>query len=210
MYEDKVGQLCSDYAAIAHIGQLRKDKITPYISHPGRVAVFTSSIGKLDFVSICASWLHDVMEDCAVGMFGDENYPFVIKNHTTRYRDVRLFLLDNPDINKTDGKKILELTLELTMSQDKSVPKKIRKEKYIDDISKGSVPAAIIKYCDRIDNLTTCHIFTPDGFKWYIKDTQMLIDKLSAKVKAVNYSVHLHLECKFESVKETYNKMYGK
>lgn len=208
--DDKIVQLCSDYAAIAHMKQLRKDGVTPYISHPGRVAYFTSYLGDLEFWPVCASWLHDTPEDVAVGKFGDKDYPFIIQNHIGRYKDIRLFLLDNPEIKKEDGQKILDLTMELCMSQDPSVPKKVRKVQYLDDIAKGSVDAAIIKYCDRIDNLTTCHIFSQNGFKWYLEDTQMLMDKLSPKVKAVNSLLHLHLERKLKDVTKTYLRMYDK
>lgn len=209
MYEDTVVQLCSSYAAIAHINQFRKDGKTPYIPHPGRVACSTATNGRLGFIGVCASWLHDTPEDCAVGKHGDKDYPFIIENHTDRYKDIRLFLLDNPAIDKADGQKILQLTMELCMSQDKSIPKNTRKKQYIDDIAKGSIDAAIIKYCDRIDNLTTCHIFSKGGFKYYLEDTQMLMDKLSPKVKAVNSLIHLELERKLEEVKKTYQKMYG-
>lgn len=209
MYEDRVIQLCSDYAAIAHKFQLRKDGKTPYISHPGRVALFAATYGRMYFISICAAWLHDVMEDVAVGPFGCKGYPFMIQNHTDRYRDIRLFLLDNPDIKPADGKEILRLVTILTMSQDKSIPKKTRKRQYIDNIAKESVDASVLKYCDRLDNLTTCHIFTKNGFAWYLEDTQMIIDKLGPKVKAVNPITHLELERKLDEVKKTYEKMYG-
>lgn len=206
MYEDKVILLCSNYAAIAHSKQLRKDKQTPYIAHPGRVAYNAIKYGSLGYIGVCAAWLHDVMEDCAV-----EGSEFVIQNHIHNlYRDIRLFLLDNPDIDKVDGKKILELTIELTMSQDKRVSKRIRKVQYIDNIANGSLDAAILKYCDRIDNLTTCHIFSKGGFFAYIEDTQMILDKLGDKVKCVNHLIHLHLERKLEEAKQTYKQMYEK
>jgi len=208
MYEDMVITLCSDYAAIAHQGQFRKDRITPYISHPGRVAGFVYYLGNLNFLSVCAAWLHDVMEDCAKGQVGDDDYPFIIKNHETRDKDIRLFLLDNPNINKADGQIILELVRILTMSQDKSIPKRERKEKYIESISQEGVESSILKYCDRLDNLTTVHYFSQGGFKWYIVDTQMIIDKLSEKVKAVNSNIHIQLERKLEAIKETYKKIY--
>lgn len=208
MYEDTVIQLCSSYAAIAHIKQFRKDGKTPYIPHPGRVACNAATIGKLDFIGVCSSWLHDTPEDCAVGKHGDKDYPFIIENHTDRYKDMRLFLLDNPKIKKTDGQKILQLTMELCMSQDRSVRKNDRKAQYIIDIANGSLDASIIKYCDRIDNLTTCHIFSKGGMKHYIIDTQMILDKLGYKVKAVNSLLHLHLERKLHEVNKTYLRMY--
>ena len=208
MYEDTVIQLCSNYAAIAHMKQLRKDGKTPYISHPGRVACSAAAIGRLGFIGVCGAWLHDTPEDCAVGKHGDKDYPFIIENHTDRYKDMRLFLLDNPEIKKADGQKILQLTMELCMSQDSSIPKNTRKKQYIDAIAIGSLDAAIIKYCDRLDNLTTCHIFSKGGFNHYIEDTQRLMDKLSPKAKAVNSLLHIELERKLEEVKSTYKKMY--
>ena len=207
-YEDSVIQLCSDYAALSHVDQFRKDKITPYFSHPARVALYASSRGKLNFLGIAAAFLHDVLEDCAKGKVGDKNYPFIIKNHKDRHKDIRLFLLDNPLIKREDGKRILELTVALTMSQDKSISKKERKEVYLNALSSGDIDACIIKYCDRIDNLTTVHHFSQGGFKWYISDTEILINKLSDKVKCVNYSIHLDLERKLEEVKKTYQKLY--
>jgi (p)ppGpp synthase/HD superfamily hydrolase len=210
MYEDTVVQLCSGYAAIAHMKQLRKDKKTPYIPHPGRVSCFTATIGKLDFIGVSAAWLHDTPEDCAVGKHGDKNYPFIIQNHTDRYKNMKLFLLDNPNIDMEDGQKIFDLTMELCMSQDRSVPKNDRKVQYIKDIENGSVEASIIKYCDRIDNLTTCHIFSQGGMRYYIEDTKMILNRLGPKVKAVNSLLHLYLERKLDEVKKTYKKMYDK
>ncbi len=78
-YEDRVIQLCSNYAALAHKYQLRKDEKTPYIAHPGRVSYFTAVLGKLGFIEVCAAWLHDTPEDVAVGPFGVGDYPFIIQ-----------------------------------------------------------------------------------------------------------------------------------
>ena len=120
--DDKLLQLCSDYAGIAHLGQLRKDGVTPYITHPGRVAYFAYTLGSLDTFSVCAAWLHDVMEDCCVVKPGDRDYPYLIRNHEGVYKDIRTFLLSNYEIKKEEGKKILELAEAMTMSKDNSVP----------------------------------------------------------------------------------------
>ena len=96
------------------------------------------------------------------------------------------------------------------MSQDKSVPKNDRKTQYIKDIANGSIDASIIKYCDRLDNLTTCHIFSQGGMKYYIWDTQMILDELGPKVKMVNSLIHLELERKLLEVTKIYLRMYDK
>lgn len=50
------------FAADAHDGQLRADKITPYITHPLEVA-HSLALLYLDADTICAALLHDVPED---------------------------------------------------------------------------------------------------------------------------------------------------
>ena len=54
----------ADHASRAHKGQLRKDRKTPYITHPARVAAL---VGMFDgsHVAIISAWLHDVYEDCS-------------------------------------------------------------------------------------------------------------------------------------------------
>ena len=68
IYQMKVIQLCSDYAAIAHNGQFRKDKKTPYITHPARVANLFENQYSYRYQYVAAAWLHDVMEDCSLIM----------------------------------------------------------------------------------------------------------------------------------------------
>lgn len=52
------------YAARAHRHQLRKDKKTPYIAHPFRVALIVRDIfGCDDQTALCAAILHDTIED---------------------------------------------------------------------------------------------------------------------------------------------------
>lgn len=52
-----------DYAAALHEGQFRQSG-EPYISHPLAVAYIVAGLG-LDTDSICASLLHDTVEDCS-------------------------------------------------------------------------------------------------------------------------------------------------
>tara|TARA_R110002072_G_scaffold42064_10_gene117948 strand:+ start:92424 stop:92963 length:540 start_codon:yes stop_codon:yes gene_type:complete len=60
-------QQAASFAARAHNHQLRKDKKTPYIAHPFRVAMVVSHVFKCDDeVAICAAILHDTIEDTRV------------------------------------------------------------------------------------------------------------------------------------------------
>ena len=61
-YDMEKIQRAYEYAAFLHEGQFRKSG-EPYISHPLCVAEVVSDL-KLDTDSICASLLHDVLEDC--------------------------------------------------------------------------------------------------------------------------------------------------
>src|SRR5712692_6233497 len=53
-----------EYAAAAHTGQLR-DSGVPYIDHPLQVAKTLADL-ELDTATICASLLHDIVEDTSV------------------------------------------------------------------------------------------------------------------------------------------------
>lgn len=54
----------ADHASQAHRGQFRKDRRTPYITHPARVAGLIGSFNG-SHIAIIAAWLHDVYEDCS-------------------------------------------------------------------------------------------------------------------------------------------------
>lgn len=51
---------CRDIAIMAHAGQTRRDKITPYIEHCFAVAKRVAHLGNK---YICVALLHDVLED---------------------------------------------------------------------------------------------------------------------------------------------------
>lgn len=51
------------FAIAAHAGQVRKYTGLDYWVHPAQVAVMCNTVG-LESRTICAAWLHDVVEDC--------------------------------------------------------------------------------------------------------------------------------------------------
>jgi len=217
-YENQVIQICSDYAGVAHIGQLRKDGRTPYITHPGRVASLTATFLKGHpklYIYVSAAWLHDVMEDCSEIIDGE--YSYQINNHLFGNIDISVFLQDHDIISPFDGKEILEIAELLTMSQDKSIPKRDRKKAYYEDIRAGDPAATVIKYCDRIDNLITASIFSQNGFKWYLRDTENMMDTLKHikdlsrftpfMLDAHRLSLNM-LRSELEEVKKLYKEMY--
>lgn len=57
-----IAELAEAIARRAHAGQFRRDGVTPYITHPERVASKLTGQPEAEAVA----WLHDVLEDTAV------------------------------------------------------------------------------------------------------------------------------------------------
>ena len=112
------------FATNKHLKQKRKDKITPYISHPLGVALILSTISKDEDIVI-AGVLHDVVED----------------TDTTP-----------KEIEKLFGIKVAKLVLECS-EKDRSLSWKERKDQVLDKIKTISDAAALIKSADVLHNL---------------------------------------------------------
>lgn len=56
-----------EFAQRAHAGSYRADGVTPYFYHPQAVALWVAFAGG-DEVALSVALLHDVVEDCAVGV----------------------------------------------------------------------------------------------------------------------------------------------
>jgi len=115
-----------DFAADKHRSQRRKDKArTPYINHPLTVTrVLANEGGVKDAEILAAAILHDTLED----------------TETT---------LD--ELQREFGVRIAALVAEVT--DDKSLPKPLRKQLQIDHAPYKSRGAAVIKVADKICNL---------------------------------------------------------
>ena len=118
------------YAAKSHEGQTRKDGVTPYIVHPGRVAAAATlhPLGTPEMVA--AAWLHDTLEDTPA----------------TYSELLDLF-----------GSRVADLVRELTNQFDKHQhPDKNRRERKALEIARlaGVGPEAkLLKLLDRLDNI---------------------------------------------------------
>lgn len=98
-------QKAISYAEKMHEGQTRKDKVTPYIVHPIRVASLLRSAGVNDDYLLAAAVLHDVIEDCKVtpAMLKDINFSeetidivhIVSKRKSQGVEDYYLLIKDN-------------------------------------------------------------------------------------------------------------------
>jgi len=117
-------QLAASYAARAHEHQYRKDKKTPYIAHPMRVAMVVMHVFKCDDeIAICTAILHDTIEDTPT---------------------------DFDAIEKRFGIEIADCVATLTKNMLLREPK--READYDKRLAKGSWQARLVKLADVYDN----------------------------------------------------------
>ncbi|XP_075154418.1 metazoan SpoT homolog-1 isoform X2 [Haematobia irritans] len=128
---------CLQFAAFKHRNQRRKDITeTPYINHPINVAVILSTEANIsDVVVIMAALLHDTVED----------------TDTTFEEIENLF-----------GSDVSSIVREVT--DDKSLPKEVRKQKQIEHAFNSSTKAKLVKLADKLDNLRDLQNNLPTGW----------------------------------------------
>ena len=117
-------QKAAALAAKAHAGQVRKDGVTPYISHPFRVAMTVRHVfGEDDVTAITAALLHDTIEDCAV---------------------------DYDEIADDFGTEVADVVAALT--KDMRLPDDLREPEYDKVLAASSWQAKLVKLADVYDN----------------------------------------------------------
>lgn len=124
------------YSTEKHQFQTRKNSLkTPYIGHPVRVANRLVDAGIKDQNVIVAALLHDTVEDT----------------------DATL-----KEIEDIFGREVAKIVDEVT--DDKSLPKHVRKQLQIEHASHISYEAKLVKLADKLDNLQDLLTLTPDGW----------------------------------------------
>ncbi len=122
--EPKLWQLAASYAARAHNHQYRKDKKTPFVAHPFRVAMVLRDIfGCDDEVAIATALLHDTIEDTRT---------------------------DFDDIHKRFGRDVAECVA--IMTKNMLLIEEEREKDYDNRLAKGPWQARIVKLADVYDN----------------------------------------------------------
>jgi (p)ppGpp synthase/HD superfamily hydrolase len=164
----------ADHAFRAHRGQLRKDRKTPYITHPARVAglvgIFNGS-----HVAVIAAWLHDVYEDCSP--------EWLIKT------DKLIAGLPLPDDDRKDIADIVD-----ALTKKNTIPGKAAR--LTDSLGRivGAPPeATLVKLCDRIDNLLDSADRNGGFTKRYLASTDEVIDTLSVRASLSGYDAALDI-----------------
>jgi guanosine-3',5'-bis(diphosphate) 3'-pyrophosphohydrolase len=113
------------FAARAHRGHTRKDKETPYISHPFRVCLIVRDLfGFEDLRMLQAALLHDVIEDTTT---------------------------DFDDVAEVFGPEVAQWAA--TLSKDKRLPDEQREEAYLDALRQAPWQVKACKLADVFDNL---------------------------------------------------------
>ncbi|PKL57546.1 MAG: hypothetical protein CVV34_06940 [Methanomicrobiales archaeon HGW-Methanomicrobiales-5] len=158
----------ADHASVAHKGQCRKDRRTPYIVHPARVAGYVSMFGG-SHVAIISAWLHDVYEDCSPEWIS--------------LTDSFVAALPLPG---DEQREIAAIVAALT-KKNTIIGKPARLSDSIGRILDAPPEATLVKICDRIDNFldTACR----DGRvrKRYLISTDEIIDRLSVRADIYGY-----------------------
>lgn len=128
---------CVDFCARKHKNQKRKDSEgTPYINHPVGVAhILTEEGGVTDPDVIMAALLHDTVEDTETTL---------------------------EEIENIFGEKIRNIVDEVT--DDKNLPKMIRKQLQIEHAPGSSHEAKLVKLADKLYNLRDLQRETPVGW----------------------------------------------
>jgi GTP diphosphokinase / guanosine-3',5'-bis(diphosphate) 3'-diphosphatase len=135
------------FCAEKHRNQRRKDsESTPYINHPIEVAEILWRVGGVrDVKIIIAALLHDVIEDTNT---------------------------EPEEIRQLFGDEVLSLILEV--SDDKKLPRAVRKRLQIEHAPDLSLPARLIKIADKICNVWDLTSSPPVG--WSIERKKEYID----------------------------------
>ena len=159
----------ADHAARAHKGQFRKDRRTPYIIHPARVAALVGMYGGTH-VAIIAAWLHDIYEDCTpewIALTGEfiAHLPF-------------------SDDERNDIAAIVDALTKKNTIQGKAA----RLSDSIGRILDAPPEATLVKICDRIDNFLDSSLRGGQFRKRYLASTDEIIDRLSTRAELYGYN----------------------
>jgi len=135
------------FASHMHRDQRRKDReASPYINHPVDLAnILVNEANIVDIEILCAALLHDTIED----------------TRTTEN-----------DLIQEFGDNIAALVLECT--DDKSLPKVVRKQLQIDHAKHLSTKAKAVKIADKISNLRDVIKSPPSN--WSLERRQQYFD----------------------------------
>ena len=148
------------FSAEKHNDQRRKDsRLSPYINHPIQVAETLWTVGDVrDLPLLVAAILHDTIEDTATS---------------------------EEEIRDNFGEEILALVLEVT--DDKSLPKQVRKQLQIETAPHKTHKAKLLKLADKISNVNDIIKFPPSAWSRERKQEYLLwTERVVAGLRGAN------------------------
>ena len=164
----------ADHASQAHKGQLRKDRRTPYITHPARVAALVGMFNG-SHVAVVSAWLHDVYEDCTPDWI--------------RRTDKFIVGLPLTVDEKTDISAIVDALTKKNTFKGKPA----RLSNSLERILDAPPEATLVKLCDRIDNLLDSADRNGGFTKRYLVSTDEVIAKLELRASYYGFEPTLNL-----------------
>lgn len=181
MLNESIGLLLKAmrFSAEKHNDQRRRDsKASPYINHPIQVAETLWSLGGVrDEALLAAAILHDTIEDTDA---------------------------TPAEIKREFGEEILSLVLEVT--DDKSLPKEVRKQLQIETAAKKSPRAKLLKLADKLCNIHDL-IHSPPS-NWSLKRKQEYLLWSEKVVKGLRGS-NQALEVRYDQVLKEGKRLLG-
>jgi len=141
------------FAGRAHLGQLRKDGKTPYVSHVFRVAMTLSQLfGVKEEEILTAAVLHDTIEDTTT---------------------------DFDDIEERFGLRVAEWVA--LLSKDMRMPHGKREDAYLRQLAQAPYEVKLIKLADMYDNLLDSQFCAEGNPAHTLRKTEHIVQLFSKR-----------------------------
>jgi (p)ppGpp synthase/HD superfamily hydrolase len=153
---------CAEFATRVHKNQTRKDGITPYSVHLGRVATLAATY-EVDYLALMVAWLHDTLED-----------------HPGCRNDLES-MISTLDLS-WEEKAYIMTGITLLTKNSSITPRSARVTLAIGQLRNADDAMRIVKICDRIDNLSVLEGLTPSFINLYLSETERIVEALEFDV----------------------------
>lgn len=139
------------FATMVHRGHKRKYTDDPYIIHPEAVSRLVVCVEHTEAM-LCAAWLHDVVEDCAIEL---------------------------SEIRTTFGDEVADLVGWLTdVSKPEDGNRAVRKKLDREHLAQAPAAAQTIKVADLCDNTSSILAHDPKFAVTYLEEARLLLQVL--------------------------------
>lgn len=196
MDEVRIYKACYEYAAVKHKDQLRKDNITPYITHPESVSNIVKKYAKDDealLEMMVAALFHDIIEDTPATIDelrvdllriycpdAEEDIAEYIKSLRTKHPlklkggNCYSFALVEDVVGY-----VSDLTNTITRETYPDLNRQQRQKKARNEfVRNAGVGSRIVKLADIIDNMSTIEKLEPDFATIYLCEEIQLVKAL--------------------------------